>query len=423
LADLSIIIPRITSAAHAVQLIEQIPHACARLPEGTSWEVVACLPPQGNPAVAAALESMPSKVVQSAGGYGDSLRAAVAESGGKWLLTMETGLAHSPFIIPELFARRREHDVLIASRFIGTGYDNGFWLRRTATRCANWLMSKVLDLPARDLSSSFRLYRRRVFEEAAPRRSGFDSLLEVLVRAYAAGFKVGEIPFHYYPLHRGIDSGFEQLAAQYLGSAWRLWRLRNSIECADYDERAFRSRIWFQRSWQQRRYHALVGMVRDCATVLDVGCGSSQVLDGLPQADGCDIRLNKLRHKHGRSRALVRASVFDLPFHSEYYDAAIFSQVIEHLPRDPRILSEVVRVVKPGGIVVVGTPDYATWWTTIEKIYGAVHPDGYADEHITHYTFDTLRAEVEAMGCTYLGHEYVYGAELIMKFRKNQPTT
>jgi 2-polyprenyl-3-methyl-5-hydroxy-6-metoxy-1,4-benzoquinol methylase len=97
--------------------------------------------------------------------------------------------------------------------------------------------------------------------------------------------------------------------------------------------------------------------------------------------------------------------------------------VIEHLPRDPRILSEVVRVVKPGGIVVVGTPDYATWWTTIEKIYGAVHPDGYADEHITHYTFDTLRAEVEAMGCTYLGHEYVYGAELIMKFRKNQPTT
>ena len=78
-----------------------------------------------------------------------------------------------------------------------------------------------------------------------------------------------------------------------------------------------------------------------------------------------------------------------------------------------------VRHARPGGYVIVGTPDYATWWTTIEKIYGAVQPDGYADEHITHYTFDSLKAEVEALGCTFIDHSYVYGAELIMRFRKN----
>jgi hypothetical protein len=92
--------------------------------------------------------------------------------------------------------------------------------------------------------------------------------------------------------------------------------------------------------------------------------------------------------------------------------------VIEHLPRDPRVLSEVVRVTKPGGMVVVGTPDYATWWPTIEKVYGALHPGTYADEHVTHYTFKTLRAEVEALGCSYTEHTYVWGAELIVKFRK-----
>jgi SAM-dependent methyltransferase len=214
------------------------------------------------------------------------------------------------------------------------------------------------------------------------------------------------------------------MARSFGRSLYPLWRLRNSIECADYDERAFRSRIWFQRSWQRWRYHALVEMVRDYPRVLDVGCGSSQVLDGLPQADGCDIRINKLRHKRGRSGGLVRASVFDLPFRSDAYDAVIFSQVIEHLPQDPRILKEVVRVARPGGIVVVGTPDYGTWWTTIEKIYGAVHPGGYADEHITHYTWATLRAEVESLGCTYIDHTYVYGAELIMRFRKEgSPST
>ncbi|MGB9692439.1 MAG: methyltransferase domain-containing protein [Candidatus Sumerlaeaceae bacterium] len=417
--DLSIVLPYVPDAGAARRLLERLPLACARLPEGTRWEVIATLPATGQPSVEQALEPFASQTYRYPGNYGDSLREALRLAGGEWILTMETGLAHSPFIIPELFHRRTEADLVVASRFVECGYDNGNWLRSTAARWANRFIGWVLDFPVRDLSSSFRLYRRRVFDEVSFEHEGFSVLLEILVRSYAAGFRLAEVPLHYFPLSRRPDFTFWQMAQGYLTTLYPLWQLRNSIDCADYDERAFHSRIWFQRSWQRWRYHALVEMVRDCPRVLDIGCGSSQVLEGLPQADGCDIRLNKLRHKRGRSGGLVRASVFDLPFASESYDAVIFSQVIEHLPRDPKILSEVVRVVRPGGIVVVGTPDYATWWTTIEKIYGAVHPGGYADEHITHYTFASLKEEVEALDCTYLDHRYVYGAELIMRFRKN----
>jgi SAM-dependent methyltransferase len=417
---LSIVLPEIPNAALGRRLIERLPAACQRLPEGTTWEVVACLPASGQASVEQALAPLRHTTYQTSGDYADRLREGVRLARGEWILTMEVGLAHSPFIIPELYHHRDQADLIIASRFVGTGYNNATWLRSSATRWANRFFGWVLDLPVRDMSSSFRLYRRRIFDEVTIQSKGFTALLEVLVRAFAAGFHVCEVPFRYFPISRLPDSIFWQMARHYTGTLYRLWRLRNSIDCADYDERAFRSRIWFQRSWQRRRYHALVDMVRDLPHVLDVGCGSSQVLDGLPQADGIDIRMNKLRYKRGRSGGLLRASVFDLPIRSNAYDGVIFSQVIEHLPRDPKILQEVVRVVRPGGIVVVGTPDYATWWPTIEKIYGAVHPGGYADEHITHYTFATLREELEGLGCTYLDHRYVYAGELIMRLRKNE---
>ena len=49
------------------------------------------------------------------------------------------------------------------------------------------------------------------------------------------------------------------------------------------------------------------------------------------------------------------------------------------------------RVLQPGGMLVIGTPDYATvGWNVIEPIYGFLMPGGYRDEHITHYTRQSL---------------------------------
>ena len=417
--DLSIVIPQAQNTAEIERLLAQLPGAVSRLPGGVEWEVIVAQRAGASQSMADAVARAGGRFLPDAGDYGAALRAAVDASGGDYVLTMEPGLAHSPYIIPELYARRDEADLLVASRHMDTGYSQMNLARRILSTAGNAFFSLVLDLPVRDFTSSFRLYRRRIFSEVHPQSRGLGVLLELLVRAHMAGFRMEEVPFHYYPTDPGANDTFMRLGKECLTELFRLWRLRNSIDCSDYDERAFRSRIWFQRSWQRKRYHALVRMARDCERVLDVGCGSSQVLDGLPQADGCDVRLNKLRHKRGRSRALVRASVFDLPFHSNYYDAVIFSQVIEHLSRDPKILSEIVRCARPGGYVIVGTPDYATWWTTIEKVYGFVQPDGYADEHITHYTYDSLKAEVEALGCTLIDHAYVYRAELIMRFRKD----
>ncbi len=60
-------------------------------------------------------------------------------------------------------------------------------------------------------------------------------------------------------------------------------------------------------------------------------------------------------------------------------------------PIECQPLGELVRVLKLGGTLVVGTPDHATRsWRIIEPFYGALTPGGYKDEHITHYTQASL---------------------------------
>ena len=77
------------------------------------------------------------------------------------------------------------------------------------------------------------------------------------------------------------------------------------------------------------------------------------------------------------------------------------------------------RVLRPRGVLVLGTPDYGRWlWLILEWIYGKVHPGGYADEHITNFTRGQLAARLLAAGYEILDCRYVGFCEMIFKARK-----
>src|SRR2546423_1384677 len=82
-------------------------------------------------------------------------------------------------------------------------------------------------------------------------RADFAALPEILVRLYAEGYRVAEMPFQFAPDgSKRAQVRFVGFAWSYLKTLWRLWRLRNSIQSADYDHRAFDSIIPLQRYWQ-----------------------------------------------------------------------------------------------------------------------------------------------------------------------------
>jgi len=298
------------------------------------------------------------------------------------------------------------------------------FLRKVLSLILNKVFTKSLSLPLRDISSGFRLYHSSTVKDMPLESTDFDVLEEILIRCYAEGWKIKEVPFQYLPRQQG-DSHINLLrfGYAYLRTFRRMWRLRNSILCADYDDRAFDSRIPPQRYWQRTRYKIITGFAAGAGTSLDIGCGSSRILSGLGLVVGADIELKKLRWARKYDKPLVSASIFELPFRDAAFDCVICSQVIEHITASDMPFLEMGRVLKDGGRLILGTPDYGRLsWRIIETLYHRLIPGGYADEHITHHSKDALVRCMEELGFVFTAAKYVLGSEMILLFIKAEAT-
>jgi len=359
-------------------------------------------------------------ILQTEPGYGGALRAGFAATTAAYIVTMDADLSHRPVFLEEFWRRRDEAEVLIASRYVAGGRADMGWFRRLLSHILNRTYGRVLSLPIRDLSSGFRMYRREVFAGLSPSAQDFDILEEILIRVHAEGWRILEVPFQY--MARGSGRSHAKLfkfGLALLKTLVRMWRLRNSVESADYDYRAFDSPIWLQRYWQRTRHRIILDCLDSRKDVLDIGCGSSRIIVELRDAVGLDILQNKLRWLKPRHRLLVRASCNSLPFPNESFSTVINSEVIEHVPDSPEIWTEMWRVLRPGGILIVGTPDYGRWlWWVLEWIYGKVLPGAYAHEHITHFTRSDLAERLRSGGYEILDCRYVGFCEMIFKARK-----
>ena len=321
--------------------------------------------------------------------------------------------------------QRRPAEIVIGSRFVEGGRAIVSFPRYLLSRTLNIVFSRGLSLGVADMSSGFRLYLRRALLSPHPQPlpPHFAAVQALLVRAYAEGWRVAEVPFTHKPRgHGGTSARLVRFGLDYARTFYQLWKLRNSIACADYDARAYDSPIPFQRYWQQLRYRYVTELIRSEGTVLDVGCGSSRIISALPKGSvAVDILLRKLRYSRRYSAPLVQASGFALPFADESFSCVLCSQVIEHVPKDSPILSELVRVLKPGGRLVLGTPDYANWqWVVTEKAYAVCAPGAYADEHIAHYNRNELLRHFSALGFTHEATRYILRGELILALRKRE---
>jgi SAM-dependent methyltransferase len=354
-------------------------------------------------------------------GYGRALADALQRARGQYVLTIDPDASDLAGLVRALWDARARADILIGSRYIAGGQARLPFLRRVLSRTLNVLFRRGLSLPIFDLSSSIRLYRAASLHPEQIVARDYDVLPEILVRAYADGRSIAEVPITYEPRRPSMSSPRAiSCALAYLRRFWSLWKLRNSILTADYDDRAHDSAIILQRYWQRSRHRHVTDLIANEGPVLDVGCGSSRILAALPRGSvGMDILARKLRYARKFGTPLVHGSGFALPFPDQSFSCVLCSQVIEHVPKDTPILDELCRVLAPGGRLVLGTPDYDRWqWVWMEKAYGLAAPGGYADEHIAHYTYDELIETFAARGYTFEEHRYILRGELIMAFRK-----
>lgn len=94
------------------------------------------------------------------------------------------------------------------------------------------------------------------------------------------------------------------------------------------------------------------------SAVLDVGVGLGRLLDPLRQFDryGVDISQDYLvrAREVGIEVAFARAEA--LPFDDAVFDAVVACDVLEHVPDLNAVCREMLRVLRPGGLLVVRVP-------------------------------------------------------------------
>jgi dolichol-phosphate mannosyltransferase len=415
--DLTIVIPALNEAQNITLLIKTLSESSREL--GLEFEILVIDGGSEDETRRIAQESATAvRVIQQrTRGYGAALMEGFAEAAGEYLLTVDADLSHDPSFLRHFWTSRDIAEVIIGSRYMEGGSAQMPILRKVLSKMLNQFFRRGLSLPCKDLSSGFRLYRTSVVKSLKLKSVEFDILEEILIRILAEGWRVAEIPIRYVPRKAGKSHAkLLQFGIAYLKTFGRMWKLRNSIEFADYDARAHDSIIPLQRYWQRRRRSILEDFAFRGELLLDIGCGSNQILGSDLNLVGMDILLRKLRYSKRYQRPLVNGSIFALPFLNQAFDCVICSEVIEHIPGSLQPFLEIKRVLKPGGTLVLGTPDYAhRTWRIIEAVYRVAAPGGYADEHITHYTRESLGIILANLGFTIHKQEYIVNSELIVQ--------
>lgn len=418
---LSVIIPAWNEADNLTKLLPQLHTVLSEL--GAEYEILVIdnHSPDATERVCAAAGA--TVVQQQVRGYGGALWAGFARARGEFILCMDADLSHVPELIPTMWNCREDAELVIASRYVSGGGGDMPWYRYVLSVILNQVYTRVLSMPVKDISSGFRLYRAAILKDLELESTDFDSLEEILIKSYARGYKIIEVPFHYVPRDQGKSKvQLLRFGVAYLKTLIRMWRLRNSIASADYDARAYDSIIPLQRHWQRIRYRIVTHMVDTNKPCLDIGCGSSRILATLHEHSvGLDVQRGKLLYCRRYGRQLSQASIFALPFPDQCFEQVLCSEVIEHIKLDDKPFAEMARVLKDGGRLVLGTPDYGRLsWVIMERLYGFFAPSAYADEHITHYTHDSLVRLMTARGFRLVRTEYVMECEMILLFEKGK---
>lgn len=384
---------------------------------GVEHEIVVIDDHSTDQTVSAAKAAGAKVVTQQKPGFGNALREGFLNSQGVYILTLDADFSHHPVFILRMWAARQEAEIIIGSRYVTGGGAEMPLTRKLLSKTLNRCYAFGLSIPAKDLSSNFRLYRSDVLKQIHLEGEAFDVLEEVLVKLYSSGGRIKEIPMYYRSRLKGSSKArIFPFGVQLARTFFSLWRLRNSIASADYDERAYFSRIPLQRYWQRKRHKIIINYSIDSHLVLDVGCGSSVIARSHPNLIGLDTSFSKLFFMRKYLLSLVQGSVYALPFPDNTFDGVICSNVIEHIPKNQAWIRELKRVIKPKGHLVLATPDYGLpWWPMIERIYGFVKPDGYAREHISPYNYDELVELLTKENITVISHDYILKSELIIK--------
>ncbi len=150
-------------------------------------------------------------------------------------------------------------------------------------------------------------------------------------------------------------------------------------------------------------------------TVIDVGCGDGALIQFCAQQgaevvfiDRDEARLartnTRIEASPARAKLGIRSDCAPIPVADNSGDLVICTEVLEHVPDPEAFLSELVRVAKSGGQLLVTVPDSRS-----EQFVGATAPSAYFEEpnHIRIFSSEQFRELLLGAGLEIESHQYM----------------
>ncbi|MFC1722673.1 class I SAM-dependent methyltransferase [Nanoarchaeota archaeon] len=118
----------------------------------------------------------------------------------------------------------------------------------------------------------------------------------------------------------------------------------------------------------RRRTYEAVRAIRkykgkEVDAILDLGCAEGLMLKGIKKhvkagkIIGVDYNIDLIRMRKGNKVPLVQGDAHAIPLRDGSVDVVVTTAVIEHVRKPLKVMKEIKRVLKKGGIVVLTSPN------------------------------------------------------------------
>lgn len=176
-----------------------------------------------------------------------------------------------------------------------------------------------------------------------------------------------------------------------------------------FNREVFRGRRFEARESRLRKAFAMLAAEPERGRLLDVAAGSGLAAEALAQQGWAVSALDLSEELVGqvRERGIDDVRVHDLssgalPFADGAFRAVFAGEIIEHLVDTGGFLDELRRVLTPGGVAVITTPNLASFENRLRLLLGLyprwVEYDLSDQGHVRAYTAPTLRRHLREHG-------------------------
>jgi 2-polyprenyl-3-methyl-5-hydroxy-6-metoxy-1,4-benzoquinol methylase len=167
-----------------------------------------------------------------------------------------------------------------------------------------------------------------------------------------------------------------------------------------------------RKFWHYHKFESVLryipnGLVGEGRHILDMGCFGGSFLGMIPKTLfseqlGLDIlseQIQYARENYGtdfRKFEIYTDDIFRNKSYIKKFHVITLIEVIEHLHKKEihNLISVLLKLLHPDGVIIITTPNYTSFWPVIELLLNSFSDISYEEQHLSKFTYFNLEKKL-----------------------------